>query len=195
MTTPAITSTGLKGFLQWLQVDQPAIYQAAAAKIQKAVPKGFSNYNGSVVQNMRLSQGRRAQGFRGFGDDTSDFTPDLTAVGLDSTYATSGIDFGSDSDTSDAANSGTTDASTLTGVANIISSVSGAVLSQQQQQTYNNIVQTQLQRAQQGLPPLNLTSSASGLPLISGLSSGSSSLVWLGGAAVLLYLLVGRKRA
>ena len=93
-------------------------------------------------------------------------------------------------DTSCAANSGTTCSSSLTGVANIISAVSGAALSASEAASYNNLVSTQLSRAQQGLSPLTLSSTTAGIPTIPGLTSGTSTLVLLGGAALLLYLLL-----
>jgi hypothetical protein len=188
--TQAITATGLKGFLQWLQQDQPSVYAATAAKIAKAVPRGFSGFNGSALTNMRLSQGKRSMRLRGYGA-LGCCTASCAAIASVSTCSIA-VAPNVCIDTSCAANSGATCASSLTGVANIISSTTSAVLTAQQQAAYNQMLQTQLQRASSGLTPLTVSSTASGLPLISGLTSSSSgTLLLLGGGALLLYLLLG----
>jgi hypothetical protein len=191
--TQAISATGMKGFLQWLQQDQPAVYAAAAGRIAKAAPRSFSGFNGSVLRNIRLAQGRRSMALRGYG---SLGCCSATCSSFLATVPTCSIAVAPNvgcMDTSCAANSGTTCSSSLTGVANIISAVSGAALNASEASTYNSLVSTQLARAQQGLPPLTLSSTAAGIPTIPGLTSGTSAMVLLGGAAVVLYLLFGRK--
>lgn len=180
--TQAITATGLRGFLQWLQADQPAIYAATAKQIAKAVPRGFSGFNGSVLQTRRLRAGNRSMRLRGFGDCCG-----VQSVGICAALTTPSICF----DTSCAANTGTSSAVDLTGIANIINSVSGAALSASEASSYNSMVQSQLARAQQGLAPLTLTSGAAGIRTIaSSLTSGTGGTILLiGGAAVLLWLL------
>lgn len=183
--TQVISDTGLKGFLLWLKQDQPGVYAATAAKIAKAAPRGFSGFSGSVATARRLASGRRSMRLRGFGDCCG-----IQSVGLCAALATPNVCI----DTSCAANSGATCASDLTGIANIINSVTGAALSVAQQSQYNSILQSQLTRASSGLPPLTLSSTASGVPLLSGLTSGGTgTLLLLGGGAVVLYLLFGRK--
>jgi hypothetical protein len=189
--TQAITSTGLQGFLAWLKQDQPNVYAAVAAKIQQAVPRGFSGFNGSVAKGIRLAQGRRSMRLRGYGGLGSCCAPAMSMVGICSALQTPQVCI----ETTCAANTGTTCNSTLTGVANIISATAGAVLGQEQLDTYNNIVGQQLQRASTGLYPLQISSRAAGLPLISGLGSslsGSSGLLWLLGGGLLLWA-VARK--
>lgn len=201
MTQAAITATGLKGFMQWLQQDQPGVYAATAAKIAKAVPKGFSGFNGSVLMNRRLAAGRRSMRLRGYGGLGS-CCNGIQTVGLCAALgipdinvtdtccmATPGIE------TSCAANSGATCSTSLTGIANIINSVTGAALTAQQNASYNNLLQTQLSRASTGLTPLVLSSSAAGVPKISSLlGSSGGTLLLVGGAGLLLYMLLGRKR-
>jgi hypothetical protein len=188
--TAAISSTGMRGFLQWLQQDQPAIYAATAAKISKAAPKGFSGFNGSVVQNMRLAQGKRSMRLRGY--SLSGCCGSMgCGVSLSTVQPACAIAPNVCIDTACAANSGTTCASTLTGVANIITAASSAVLSAQQQSAYDSLVSTQLQRAQSGLTPLSLSSTAAGVPVVSGSSLGvstnSGTLLLIGGALLLLW--------
>lgn len=183
MTVQAIGTTGLKGFLQWLQQDQPAIYAATASKIAKAVPKGFSGFNGSAKTSRRLAVGRRSMQLRGYGA--------LGCCGIQSvgtcaaTCGMSSINFC----TSCAANSGATCSASLTGVANIISSVANAALSASEASTYNNLVQTQLNRASTGLSPLQLSSTTAGVPILSGLSGSTGTILLVAGAGLLLWML------
>lgn len=193
MTQPAITATGFRGFLQWLKQDQPEVYAATALKIQQAVPRGFSGFNGSVVKNIRLSQGRRSMRLRGYG--SLGCCAPLQAVGTCAALAVPQFCV----ETTCAANTGATCNSTLTGVANIIAATSGAVLGQEQQATYNSIVQQQLARASAGTYPLAIYSRSSGIPLITGLVSGlggsSGTLLLVGGGVLLLWLLSSRRRS
>jgi hypothetical protein len=185
MTVQAIGSTGLRGFMKWLQQDQPAVYAATAAKIAKAAPKGFSGFNGSALRAALLRSGRRSMQLRGYGG--------LGCCGIQSvgtcsaTCGTSAINWGTC--TSCAANTGATTGTCLTGIANIINSVAGAALTVQQQSEYSSLVQQQLGRAQAGSSPLTISSSSAGVPLIGGLSGTGSVLLLVGGAGVLLYLL------
>jgi hypothetical protein len=186
--TAAVSQTGMKGFLTWLKQDQPAIYAATAPTIAKAAPRGFSGANASALTNLRLAQGRRSMLMRG---NRLSGCCGLQSV---STCCGTPAPVGVNICTSCAANSGTTCASTLTGVANIVGTVASTVLSAQQQAQYNNLVQTQLSRAQAGLSPLQLSSSAAGVPTISGsslgLSSGTGTLLLIGGGLALLWALL-----
>jgi hypothetical protein len=194
-----VSATGLKGFLQWLQQDQPAVYAATASKIAKAVPKGFSGFNGSVLQNMRMSQGRRSMALRGYrlsgcctvGTCGVSLAP-VSSCAETIAPSVSNSCFGI-TDTSCAANSGATCNSTLTGVANIISAVSGAALNASQASAYDSLVNTQLSRAQQGLSPLTLTSPAAGVPTIAAGTTSASTILWVAAAAAGLFLLFARK--
>lgn len=184
MTAQAISATGLKGFLQWLQQDQPGIYAASASKIAKAVPKGFSGFNGSAKTAARLAVGRRSMRLRGYGG------LGCCAIQSVGTCAATGSTPNFCIDTSCAANSGATCASSLTGVANIISSVAGAALSASEANTYNNLVQTQLARASTGLSPLQLSSTTAGVPTVTSALSGSTgTLLLVAGAGLLLWML------
>lgn len=189
--TQAIAATGLKGFLQWLQQDQPAIYAATAAKIAKAVPRGFSGFNGSTLTSMRLQQGRRSMRLRGYlggcCGPSSCILASVPSVSCVTPAPNVCIDV------SCAANAGATCATALTGVANIITAVSSAALNAQEAATYNNMVQSQLARASTGLSPLTLSSSAVGVPVLSnnalGITSSSNTWLLIGGAALVLWLL------
>ena len=184
MTVQAIGATGLKGFLQWLQQDQPAIYAATASKIAKAVPKGFSGFNGSAKTAARLAVGRRSMRLRGYGG------LGCCAVQSVGTCAATDCTPNFNICTSCAANSGATCSSSLTGVASIINSVAGAALSASELANYNSMVQSQLARASTGLPPLTLSSGAVGVPTVSSALSGSTGTILLvAGAGLLLWML------
>lgn len=184
MTVPAINATGLKGFLQWLQQDQPAIYAATAAKIAKAVPKGFSGFNGSVKTARRLAVGQRSMRLRGYG------SLGCCAIQSIGTCAATSCTPNFNIDTSCAANSGATCSSSLTGIASIISSVAGAAMDASEASTYNNLVQTQLGRASTGLSPLQLSSTTAGVPTLGAALSGTAGTVLLvAGAGLLLWML------
>jgi hypothetical protein len=184
MTVQAIGATGLKGFLQWLQQDQPAIYAATASKIAKAVPKGFSGFNGSAKTAARLAVGRRSMRLRGYGG------LGCCAVQSVGTCAATACTPNFNICTSCAANSGATCSSSLTGVASIINSVAGAALSASELANYNSMVQSQLARASTGLPPLTLSSGAVGVPTVSSALSGSTGTILLvAGAGLLLWML------
>lgn len=187
--TQSITATGPKGFLQWLKQDQPAVYAATASKIARAAPRAFSGINASALTNIRLRQGRRSMNLRGYRLGG--------CCGLQSVTTCCGTPapVGVCIDTSCAANSGTTCATSLTGIANIIGSVTNAALTAQQQSAYNQMLQSQLARAQSGLTPLTLSSTGVGVPTITssalGLSSSAGTLLLVGGGIALLWALLG----
>jgi hypothetical protein len=184
MTVQAIGATGLKGFLQWLQQDQPAIYSATASKIAKAVPKGFSGFNGSAKTSARLAVGRRSMRLRGYG------ALGCCAIQSIGTCAATCSTPNFCINTSCAANSGATCASSLSGVASIIGSVASAALTASEASTYNDLVQTQLNRASTGLSPLQLSSTTAGVPVVSGALGGSAGTILLiAGAGLLLWML------
>jgi hypothetical protein len=82
-------------------------------------------------------------------------------------------------DTSDAANSGASDINWGTTISQIIGTATGAYLDVQQQQNQNAIVQTQLQQAQAGKPPLNVSLGSSGISFgtTTGLSAGGLLII------------------
>jgi len=191
MTSAKTLSTpGTKGFLLWAKENIPWVYQAYAMR-------GV----GSVVATQGTTMG-----------DVSDFlTMDLSSNSLlaptdqvDQAVASAG---GLNPVSDPASNAST--APTSSSLSSIFSSLATAVgsvfLTKQQVDTQNQLVQLQLQRAQLGLPPLNVSSL--GLPQLGptlnlGLSSTTqSALFWvlgIGGGLFLLSSLMGggrRRRA
>jgi hypothetical protein len=150
-----ISDTGIKGFLKWLQVAQPGIYQQAAPKIAAAVPAAFSDYHaggwrsfGSLGQNAADPTGTFS---------TSSFDPNEITVSPDVTTAV---------DTADAANTGAGSGSLSDTISSIVNGVASLWMTQSQVQLNSQIVNTQLQRAAAGLAPLPINPTTTGLPVI-----------------------------
>ncbi len=55
-----ITETGIRGYLKWLQQDQPGLYAKVAAKIAQAVPEAFSDREQSHAQGALMGFGDAA---------------------------------------------------------------------------------------------------------------------------------------
>ncbi|MGH2855476.1 MAG: hypothetical protein ACRDLF_14940 [Solirubrobacteraceae bacterium] len=191
MTTSAktLSTPGTKGFLLWAKENIPWVYQAYAMR-------GV----GSVVATQGTTMG-----------DVSDFlTTDLSSSSLlaptdtvDQAVAAAGGLSASVSDPASAASTAPTSSSLTSIFSGLASAVGSVFLTKQQLDTQNQLVQLQLQRAQAGLPPLNVSSL--GLPQLGptlnlGLSSTTqSALFWVlgigGGVLLLSSVLGGRRRS
>lgn len=163
-----ITEKGPKGFLKWLKQDQPKLYAAIAPKLAQMVISA-----------------KKTNALSGFGDPltdslTADFTVDTSAL---TNLPALNIDT--------AASSAPASSSFSTVLQTLIQGAGAALLTKQQLDTAQKVTDIQLQRAQQGLAPLN--TSALGLPGVGvnvGLSDSTSKLVMYGGLALLAVLLV-----
>jgi len=194
----SITATGLKGYLQWLKTDQPALYAKLANQIAQAVPKGFSDYNQSLVRNIRVRQARDARalkrGMSGLGQDPSDPFDFLQPVNVTPDFGDPlAVDLTTQqTDVAEAANSGSTLSTIANTVSQLVNTAASGYLTVQQAQAYQQLNNAQLQRAAAGLPPLQVSSTGSGIPLITGSGSlGSSGILLLAGGAVLLAIMLG----
>ena len=216
---PPITATGMQGFLKWLQREQPVVYQQIAPQVQAQFPRVFSDYNQSMTQAIRSRAAnaglarryRMRGGLSGLGQgdmtDTYMTNPNLTinvasltGDGSDAPIIdTSSPAFNLQTPAIDTADAANTSPGTATGTTNAIASmvagITGLYTTVNQQQTANAITQLQLQRAQQGLSPLNIGMNANGIPTIAGLSAGSSSMLLIGVAAIAALFLFGGKKA
>lgn len=215
---PPITETGMKGFFKWFQREQPEAYKSVLApQVSSRYPQVFSDYNQSVTQHIRGLAGeasliRRLRVRGGMGQITNiadsglgyGQNPDFTVNTTSMTGA------GSDVpniemlntlpaiDTADAANTGAgTPTATTSGISSIISGITGLFTAYNTQQTAKAITNLQLQRAQQGLAPLNIGMNANGIPTITAglMSGGSGTLLLLGLAAVAALMLFGGMRS
>lgn len=209
---PPITDTGMRGFLKWYQREQPELYQQVAPKIATLAPEVFGDYNQSVTASVRnlaayTAQRRRTRVLGRLGQDTTDYgynlNPDLTVSTSSITGVGSDVPQGAIDavalqtppiDTADAANTSTTPGTTTSAIGSMIAGITGLYVAANQQQTANAITQLQLQRASQGLSPLNISMGANGVPTITGISGSLGTVLLIGGAALALMLILGSSR-
>lgn len=209
-----ITETGIRGFLKWFAREQPEIYKAVAPVIAKKVPKAFSDYHAGgwkvaglnrddavdklnkIYEGNFAGMGRLADASAYFSMGSS-YTAQPTyfasaAPGFDASLAT----MPNFVDTSAAANAGSIGTDIAGTIGSIVNSASKAYLTYTAANTQSQIVNTQLQRAAAGLPPLNVGLSSSGIPMVqAGGNISTGSIAMLAIAGIGLYLLTGRKKS
>jgi hypothetical protein len=186
-----VTDTGIRGYLKWLQADQPQLYQYVAQQLPYLAPGAFSD-------------GEQSRAMAGLGDDLT-FQPSTTAdSGL--TLAVPTLDpnlvaMANQTDTASAANQGTSSPDITSTITSLITGATQGLLAVNQVDTLKQVNAIQLQRAQAGLPPLNTSSLNLGVPSVNlGLSSGTLQAGGIGlavvaGLAVLFLLAGGSKKA
>ena len=200
-----INETGIRGFLKWLAQEQPGIYAKAAPKIASDVPAAFTDYHqgGWRIAGKTHSQAIASLGYIGdtlpaidvsaasLGQPiTVNLSPSMLGTDFSNAPAPAAVDVATAAD-SGGASSGTTDL-----IGNIVKGISSLYLGKKQADIQQQVVNTQLQRAALGLPPLPQSLSQLGVPQVNvGLSSGTSTLVIGGGIAALiaLVMLSGRR--
>ena len=234
---PPITDTGIKGYLKWLQQQQPNIYKKVAATISKQIPQAFSDYHAGGWKNPNASgralgmlKVRSALGMLGQSDSTSytsyvsyspssssssdlfqptdlstidastldlDVDTDDAATDLANTAAATQLNLGTPvagTGVSTAANSTAATGSVAAAVGAIVQGAAQVYTTSEQASALQSINNLQLQRAQEGLAPLPISTTASGVPVLGSSSTLSSSgLLLIGGAALLLLMLSGKK--
>lgn len=174
-----ITDTGMKGFLKWLQGFQPGLYAKIAPELPRKAPQLFADFEAAGGVS-----GAAQRSLSGLGDD---------AVSLAPIDVTAGVDLPT-VDVADAANSGPTDSSSTDWLSSLINGASQAFMTVSQAQTQQSIVNAQLQRAAAGLPPLSITATQAGVPLIGVGTRSSTWLLLAGAAAIGGWLIFGRPR-
>jgi hypothetical protein len=192
--TTEITDTGVKGFLLWLKREQPGIYKKVAPQIAAQLPQAFSGYHDGGWRTAGLSREQIRSGFNrmsGLGDssDYIDISNDLQPVQVTADYIPQTVDVAT------AANSGSTSSGLASAIGSLISGVSSLYMTKQQLDIQNQVVQTQLQRAAAGLPPLPTSISNLGVPQVAvGLSAGTGAGIAIAGGVLLLFMMMsGRK--
>ena len=185
-----ITATGIKGFLKWLQREQPAVYVRAAPQIAKLVPQAFSRFGRlgtyRTSRSIVLASERRLQRMGSLGQDTTLQPIDLSAT-TDMSVPTV--------DVADAANSGPTSSGTASMIANIVNGISSLYLTKQQSDLNSQIVSAQIANAAAGRPPLNVSPGAYGIPAITAGTSSSTTWLLVGGGLLVVAALFARKRS
>jgi hypothetical protein len=226
-----ITQTGMKGFLIWLNREQPAVFNKIAPQLPKTAPKAFGNYLqtqrklrniylGCYQRKLKAAATGKSAGVGGFGDYYSmpgisvyssslapvsvNYSSQLTAptnYTADLTPLSESVDTGSLSSVSippvaAAANTSSISSGTASAIGQIVGAASQVYLTNQQAALQQSAVQANLARAQAGLPPLNTSLNALGVPTISTTASSGTLLLLLGvGAAVLLFAGGSKKAA
>lgn len=180
-----ITDTGIRGYLKWLQRDQPAVYRIAAPHIAQRVPGAFSDHEQSLALGALF-------------DTTGGAVPGVTTYFGDDSTDTTGASSGVQPDVATAANTGAASPSIISDIANLVTQAAQAVkgyqLTQAQINTYNQLNQQQLQRAASANTPLTISSSSLGIPLLSSASPGTilgGGVVAAGAAFVAMLWLLG----
>lgn len=166
-----ISETGARGFLLWL----------------KSEPSMAPLYKRIEPQLKRLAAGakRGSASFGGLADVTTDFTPPA----LDMSAFTPQVPVISDTTTAPASG-GFVDT-----LKNLVSTAGAALFTAQQLKTAQKVTDIQLQRAQQGLPPLSIDTASLGMPQVGvkvGLAAGTQNLVLWGGIALAAILVLPR---
>lgn len=201
MTTD-IRETGIRGFLKWLQTEQPAIYAKAAPIIAQQLPAAFSDYHQGGWRVAGLTRDQAVDRLNGLASLGIDTLPQVNVVGnspspitytgsVDMTGIT--IDPGAvpTVDTSTAANDGGASTGITDTIGSIVKGISSLWLTKQQVNIQQQVVNTQLQRAALGLPPLPQSLSQLGIPQVSvGLSTGTGSALGIGAAVVAAILII-----
>lgn len=184
---------GKKGFLLWTAAafPKPVVDRVMAAALQHANPMMVkSSLNQKAVQAAVAGPTITKMGrFGGFGDDAN-----LVTVGVDVPPVSDSVTAAVNSTDSSAA-----DPSWLASIGKAITTAGQAYLTVQQNRDQQAIFQTNLTRAQQGLPPIPTNPTAYGLPaptLNFGLASGTQSVIlWVAGGLGLLFLLSGAMKS
>jgi hypothetical protein len=212
---PPIAETGMKGFFKWYAREQPGDYPRVAKAAWKNAPELFSDYTQSRATVIRHQAGLASltsrtynpslQGLGQGGGQASDLSSqiqvltesDLTPVNVALDDSTLNMVAPSNITTSDAANAGAGTSTTSTNwLSSLINSASNLIFTRQQVQTAQAITNLQLQRAQQGLSPLNIGMGANGIPIIGGAALGGTTgiVIALGALAALFFFSRGGSR-
>lgn len=170
MAKELIVDTGVRGFLKWLKQEQPGLYPKIATKIADAVPGAFSDYH--------------MGGWRVAGLGQSDA---LMALSVDTSLVPAPT-----VDVSDAANNGSTASSLTNTISSIVSGISSLYMTKKQADIQQQVVNTQLQRAAAGLPPLPTSIANLGVPQVSvGLSAGTGTGIAIAAAVAIALAALG----
>jgi hypothetical protein len=181
-----ITATGTRGFLLWLKEFQPAVYAKIAPTLPAQAPDLFTEFESAGGALGAYSRGLNGLGSNGSGTDVS--LQPISISSFDTSVPTV--------DVASAANSSGPSSSTSSWLSSLINGVSSAYMGYTQAQNQQAIVNAQLQRAQAGLPPLDIAPGANGIPTISVSSITSSPVLWIAGGALVIgvFLFASRGR-
>lgn len=189
-----ISETGVRGFLKWLSVAQPDIYKKAAPIIAQKAPEAFSDFHAGGWRTAGMDHAAAVKKLGYIGDTSPiDFSQALNAP-IQISASDISLPNMPNVDVSTAANSGSASSSTTDLIGSIVSGISSLYLGKKQADIQQQVVNTQLQRAALGLPPLPSSLANLGVPQVSlGLSSGTSALAIAAGVGFLALIFFGRR--
>lgn len=173
--TTAINDTGVRGFLKWFRAEQPGLYSKLAKEVSAKVPGAFDDYHNG---NWKIA---------GLGQADA-----ITQLSVDPSLITAPT-----VDVADAADAGNKSSSITDTISNIVKGISTLYMTKKQADIQQQVVNTQLQRAALGLPPLPQNLANLGVPQVNvGLSSGTGTGIAVAAVVGLLVLgiLKGRRR-
>lgn len=166
-----INDTGVRGFLKWWKAEQPGLYPKVAQLVSQRVPAAFDDYHGGNWKIAGLGQ-----------------TDALQMLSVDPSLVSAPT-----VDVSDAADSGAKSTSIADTISNIVKGVSTLYLTKKQADIQQQVVNTQLQRAAAGLPPLPQSLANLGVPQVNvGLQGNTGIMLAIGGGLLAFALFFGR---
>lgn len=172
-----ISDTGVRGFLKWLQNEQPGLYKKIAPQVAAQVPAAFDKYHAGGWRVAGLGQ-----------------TDAIAALSVDPSLVPAPT-----VDISTAADDGGTSTSVTDWISNIVKGVSSLYMTKKQADIQQQVVNTQLARAAAGLPPLPTSLANLGVPQVSvGLSGGTGTGLAIAAAVALgifAFGMMGRRRS
>lgn len=179
---------GKKGFLLWVSAGFPKrvadkIMVAAASQVDPGMLQAARQASGRAPSPDKAGPAVTTMGrFGGFGDDSG-----LVTIGVDPTSLSD-----STSAAINATDSGAASPSWLDSISSAIQAAGTAYLTKTQIDSQQQIFNVNLQRAQQGLPPIPTNPTAYGLPAPTvnfGLAAGTMQpILWVVGGVGLLWI-------
>lgn len=193
--TTVITDKGTKGLLKWIQSAMPDFYRqlspqlVARQKSSNAALQGLgcardaqlaSIYAGNYSSRAGMGDLTNYSSYATVGSDIYGSAPtDLTIAPSSTT-----------TDASSVASSAPTSGSLASAIQGIAQGIAVGTVAYGQVQANNTLLAANLARAQQGLPPLGATTTATGM-----ISVGSSSTLLLVGIAALAFFAMSGKKS
>jgi hypothetical protein len=193
MSTTIIASSGTKGLLQWIKASNPGFYAYLSPKLI-ASAKGMAG-----LDCMPPGMGRMGDAYSSYVSSAYASYAGVPAPTIQSVSVDAGANPGfsdltiapSTTDAISASSSSPTSSALATTISALANGYSSATLTAAQVSANNTLLQTNLLRAQQGLPPLTASTLSTGLTSL----TSNSGLLLLGVAAAALLLMGGKKAA
>jgi hypothetical protein len=209
VSTGVTTSGGTKGLLEWIQGAMPNFYAVLSPALinhQRSLnmANGFGRLGCGQNARLKAMYSGNFSGRAGMGNLAGSYvsyysgSPVIDSAALDSSVSQDLNDLTiqpatpTSASAAQVANTSPTSNSTATAISAIAGAVASGTIAASEISANNTLLQTNLLRAQEGLPPLSATTSSSGLV---SLSSGSGTMLLVGGAILAAVLLGSKKSA